>query len=120
MAKAKKVEEIEKITFSRFDAAEYLKSETDMVLFLKAAMEEEADEPAYIAEAIGTIARARHDSAREGSGSDSRGPLPVTVQGRQTVVRDYLEGHSCARYEVDCRGGLIHSKSALHCFTGSA
>jgi probable addiction module antidote protein len=59
MARAKKGKNIEKITFSRFDAAEYLKSEKDMVLFLEAAMEEAADDPAYIAEAIGTIARAR-------------------------------------------------------------
>jgi probable addiction module antidote protein len=58
MARAKKVKEVERITFSRFDAAEYLKSEKDMVLFLEAAMEEAADDPAYIAEAIGTIARA--------------------------------------------------------------
>ena len=49
----------EKITFSRFDAAQYLKSEKDMVLFLEAAMEEAGDDPAFIADALGTIDRAR-------------------------------------------------------------
>jgi probable addiction module antidote protein len=60
MARGKRVRErSEKITFSRFDAAEYLKSEKDMVLFLEAAMEEAGDDPAFIADALGTIARAR-------------------------------------------------------------
>ncbi len=60
MARGKRVKESrEKITFSRFDAAEYLKSEKDMVLFLEAAMEEAGDDPAFIANALGTIARAR-------------------------------------------------------------
>ena len=49
----------EQVTFSRFDAAEYLKSEKDMLLFLEAAMEEAGDDPAFIADALGTIARAR-------------------------------------------------------------
>ncbi len=60
MAREQRVKESrEKITFSRFDAAEYLKSEKDMVLFLEAAMEEAGDDPAFIANALGTIARAR-------------------------------------------------------------
>ena len=60
MARGKRVKgSSEKITFSRFDAAEYLKSEKDMVLFLEAAMEEAGDDPAFIADALGTIARAR-------------------------------------------------------------
>jgi probable addiction module antidote protein len=60
MARGKRVKEnSEKITFSRFDAAEYLMSEKDMVLFLEAAMEEAGDDPAFIADALGTIARAR-------------------------------------------------------------
>lgn len=60
MARGKRVRESsEKVTFSRFDAADYLKSEKDMVLFLEAAMEEAGDDPAFIADALGTIARAR-------------------------------------------------------------
>jgi probable addiction module antidote protein len=44
--------------FTRYDTADYLKSEEDMVAYLKACMEEAGDDPAFIAAALGTIARA--------------------------------------------------------------
>ncbi|MCQ4348028.1 putative addiction module antidote protein [Pseudomonas sp. A-1] len=45
--------------FSRWDSAEYLKTEEDMANYLDACMEEAGDDPAFIAKALGTIARAR-------------------------------------------------------------
>lgn len=45
--------------FSRWDSAEYLKTEEDMANYLDACMEEAGDDPAFIARALGTIARAR-------------------------------------------------------------
>ena len=53
-AKASKAE-----TFSRYDTADYLKSEEDMAAYLEACLEEAPDDPAFIASALGTIARAR-------------------------------------------------------------
>lgn len=47
-----------KETFSRYDTADYLKTEEDMVAYLEACMEEAGDDPAYIAAALGNIARA--------------------------------------------------------------
>ena len=47
-----------KETFSRYDAADYLKSEEDMVAYLEACMDEAGDDPAFIAAALGDIARA--------------------------------------------------------------
>ena len=44
--------------FSRYDTADYLKSEADMVAYLEACMEEAGDNPAFIAVALGNIARA--------------------------------------------------------------
>jgi probable addiction module antidote protein len=44
--------------FSHFDAADYLKSEEDMVAYLEASMEEAGDDPAFVAVALGNIARA--------------------------------------------------------------
>ncbi|CAD5378179.1 Putative addiction module antidote protein [Pseudomonas sp. OF001] len=44
--------------FSRWDSAEYLKTEEDMANYLDACMEEAGDDPAFIAKALGTIARA--------------------------------------------------------------
>lgn len=45
--------------FSRWDAADYLESEKDMVAYLQACLEEDPDDPALIAAALGDIARAR-------------------------------------------------------------
>lgn len=45
--------------FSRWDSAEYLKTAEDIANYLDACMEEAGDDPAFIAKALGTIARAR-------------------------------------------------------------
>lgn len=44
--------------FSRYDTPDYLKSEADMVAYLEACMDEAGDDPAFIAVALGNIARA--------------------------------------------------------------
>jgi probable addiction module antidote protein len=44
--------------FSRYDSADYLKSEADMVAYLEACMDEAGDDPTFIAVALGNIARA--------------------------------------------------------------
>jgi probable addiction module antidote protein len=48
-----------KETFSRYDTADYLKSEKAMVAYLEACMDEAGDDAAFIAQALGNIARAR-------------------------------------------------------------
>lgn len=48
-----------KETFARFDAADYLEAAEDIVGYLEACMEEGGDDAAFIAHALGTIARAR-------------------------------------------------------------
>ncbi len=45
-------------TFSRYDSAGYLKTEEDIALYLEACMEEGGDDPAFIAHALGVVARA--------------------------------------------------------------
>jgi|SRR5882672_5100480 len=57
MAKAKREK------FSPFDSAEYLRTESDIAAYLKACMEEAGDDPAFIVQAIGTVARAKGMSA---------------------------------------------------------
>jgi probable addiction module antidote protein len=44
--------------FSLYDTADYLKSTEDMVAYLEACMEEAGDDPAFIAVALGNVARA--------------------------------------------------------------
>jgi probable addiction module antidote protein len=58
----------------KWDSAEYLKTEEDMILYLEACMEEAGDDAAFIAKALGNIARASGMSrlAKEtGLGSES-------------------------------------------------
>lgn len=55
MASKRRIKE----TFTRWDAADYLKTEADMAAYLEACLEEAPDDPALIATALGDIARAR-------------------------------------------------------------
>ena len=45
--------------FTKYDTAEYLKTDDDMAAYLDASFEEAGDDPAFIAHALGVIARAR-------------------------------------------------------------
>jgi probable addiction module antidote protein len=47
-----------KITFSRFDTADYLKSKEDIAAYLQAVAEE--NDPALLTHALGVVARARN------------------------------------------------------------
>ena len=51
---------MEKVTYTRHDTADYLKGEEDIATYLEAVMEEGGDDPAYVAHALGTVARARN------------------------------------------------------------
>jgi probable addiction module antidote protein len=55
MATKKRAKEV----FSRYDTVDYLKSEKEMIAYLEACMDEAGDDAAYIAHALGNIARAR-------------------------------------------------------------
>ena len=48
-----------KETFSRWEAADYLKSDTDMVAYIEACLEEAPDDAALLAKALGDVSRAR-------------------------------------------------------------
>jgi probable addiction module antidote protein len=43
----------------KWDSAEHLKTEEDMALYLEACLQEGGDDAAFIAKALGTIARAK-------------------------------------------------------------
>jgi probable addiction module antidote protein len=60
--------------YRRWDAANYLESEGDMAAYLEAAMEDAADDPAYITAMLNDIARARGImKLANDTGNDSRG-----------------------------------------------
>jgi probable addiction module antidote protein len=46
-------------SLSRWDSAEYLRSEEDVAAYLEAAVDEAGDDPAYMLYVLNTIARAR-------------------------------------------------------------
>jgi len=48
-----------KIKLRKWDSAEHLKTDEDMVLYLEVCFEEAGDDAAFIAKALGTIARAK-------------------------------------------------------------
>ena len=54
---------MEKVTYARYDTADYLRTEEDIAAYLEAVMEEGGDDPAYVAHALGTVARARNMTA---------------------------------------------------------
>ena len=63
-----------KIKLCKWDSAEHLNNDEDIALYLDACLEEAGDDPAFIAKALGNIARARGMSqlAREtGLGRES-------------------------------------------------
>lgn len=49
--------------FARYDSADYLKTEEDIAAYLEAVMEEGGDDSAYIARALGVVARAQNMTA---------------------------------------------------------
>lgn len=53
--------------FAPYDTADYLKTTEDMAHYLEAVLEEAGDDPAFVAKALGTIARSQNFSklARE-------------------------------------------------------
>ena len=61
--KAKKT----KLKLTKFDAADYLKTDEDMALYLEACLQEGGDDPAFITAALGDIARARSISDLAGT-----------------------------------------------------
>jgi probable addiction module antidote protein len=51
-----------KLNLKKWDSAEYLATQEDMALYLDACIEEAGDDPAFIAKALGNIARAHNMS----------------------------------------------------------
>ncbi|MBV8188014.1 MAG: putative addiction module antidote protein [Alphaproteobacteria bacterium] len=47
------------IRLTKFDPVDYLNTEQDMALYLEACLHEAGDDPAFIAAALGNVARAR-------------------------------------------------------------
>ncbi|MFN3162570.1 MAG: addiction module antidote protein [Pseudohongiellaceae bacterium] len=76
------------VKISRYDSAEYLKSDEDIQAYLDAVLEEGGDDPAYIIHALGIIARAKNMSQLARDSGLSREGLykALSVDGNPTFV----------------------------------
>ena len=68
--------------FARYDSADYLKTEEDIAAYLEAVMEDGGDDPAYIARALGVVARARNMTALAHEVGMSRVGLNKALSGK--------------------------------------
>ena len=73
---------------SVFDAADYIKSEEDAVVYLSIVLEEYGDNPAFIAKALGTIARSRGMNKIAKKSGLSRASLYKALSGDRTPSLD--------------------------------
>lgn len=48
------------LSTTRWDSAQYLNTDEDIQLYLEACLEEAGDDPAFIVQALGVVARARN------------------------------------------------------------
>ncbi len=76
------------VKLSRWDSAEYLKTEEDIQAYLEAVLEEGGDDPVYIIHALGVFARAKNMSqlAREAGISREGLYKALSEQGNPTFA----------------------------------
>jgi probable addiction module antidote protein len=70
-----------KLKTTRWDSAEHLKADEDMVAYLNACLAEAGDDPAFIAHALGVIARAKGMSQLARDTGLSRASLYKALSG---------------------------------------
>jgi probable addiction module antidote protein len=69
-------------TFSRYDTADYLKTEEDIAEYLQACLDEAGDDPEFIAHTLGVVARARNMSQLAREAGMSREGLYKALSGK--------------------------------------
>ena len=97
------------VKLSRWDSAEYLKTDEDIQAYLEAVLEEGGDDPVYIIHALGVIARAKNMSqlAREAGISREGLYKALSEQGNPTFAT--VAKMSAGRGRQKCRHS-VYSK----------
>lgn len=67
--------------FTRYDSADYLKTDEDVAAYLEACAEESGDDPAFMAHALGVVARAQNMSKLARDAGMSREGLYKALSG---------------------------------------
>ena len=78
------------IKLRKWDTVEHLKTDEDMVMYLEACMEEAGDDAAFIAKALGDIARAKGMSQVARNAGLSRESLYKALSGDRTPGFDTI------------------------------
>ncbi|MEO7067284.1 MAG: addiction module antidote protein [Rhodanobacter sp.] len=71
-----------KETFSRYDAADYLKTEADVTAYLEACAKEAPNDAAFMLKALGTVAHARNMSQLAETTGMTRAGLYKALSGK--------------------------------------
>ncbi len=85
-----------KIKTTRWNSAEYLKTDEDIRLYLEACFEEAGDDAAFIAHALGVVARARGMTQLDGDNRHSH-----RIQGLLVVIPAGDDGQIVALDRID-------------------
>lgn len=92
---------------SRYDVAEHLRTPQEMAAYLEACIEEANGDAAFIAKALGDIARAQGMSQVARDAGLSRESLYKALSGdRAPGLRHNSQGDDCARTKAACRRSL--------------
>ena len=95
-----------KTTTSRYDVAEHLRTPEEMAAYLEACLEEADGDAAFIAKALGDIARARGMSQVARDAGLSRESLYKALSGERTP------GFDTILKVVDALGLKLHAEAA--------
>ena len=95
-----------KTTTSRYDVAEHLRTPEEMAAYLEACLEEADGDAAFIAKALGDIARARGMSQVARDAGLSRESLYKALSGERTP------GFDTILRVVDALGLKLHAEAA--------
>lgn len=68
-------------TFSRYDSADYLRTDADIAAYLEACAEEAPNDPVFMLKALGTVVRARNMSRLAEAAGLTRAGLYKALSG---------------------------------------
>jgi probable addiction module antidote protein len=94
-----------KTATARYDVAEHLRTPEEMAAYLEACLEEADGDAAFVAKALGDVARAKGMSQVARRRPFAREPLQGPVWRAQSGFRHDPQGDGALGVAVACRGG---------------
>jgi probable addiction module antidote protein len=97
-----------KVATSRFDVAEHLRTPEEMAAYLEAALEEAGDDAAFVAKALGDIARAKGMTDIARAAGLSRESLYKALSGERSP------GFDTVLKVINALGIKFHAEAVSH------